>query len=167
MKSSVTDVTDPAKLSKLAGSTMAKPPVCELTSLSFACLHPGWIFPLVLEQTHSKGPRKDVGGQVSVAGGVGITKPPWSSPPSMKLLVPTSGSPQSCSAQRPRSCSYLGTHVIHSSLGCLGPALQSHHSACLTIRRPGDLFFPAWLREKCRLNSALRFCLDISCSLLN
>lgn len=54
MKSSVTDVTDPAKLSKLAGSTTAKPPVCELTSLSFACLHPGWIFPLVLEQTQQR-----------------------------------------------------------------------------------------------------------------
>lgn len=47
MKSSVTDVTDPAKLSKLAGSTAPKPPACELTSLSFACVHPGWIFPLV------------------------------------------------------------------------------------------------------------------------
>lgn len=94
MKSSVTDVTDPAKLSKLAGSTAEKLPVCELTSLTFACLQDGFSL-LFLEQTHSKGPSKAVGGRMSVAGGAGITKPPWSSLPSMKLLVHTSGSPQS------------------------------------------------------------------------
>lgn len=127
MKSSVTDVTDPAKLSKLAGSTVAELPMCELTSLSCACLHPGWIFPLVSGTDSQQSTQEGWGGQVSVAGGVGITKPPWSSLPSMKLLVPTSGSPQSCSAQQTQSCKYLGAHVIHSSLGCLGPAIQSHH----------------------------------------
>lgn len=163
MKSSVTDVTDPAKLSKLAGSTAEKLPVCELTSLSFACLQDGFSL-LFLEQTPSKGPSKAVGGQARRGW---HHQAPLVLTSQHEIACPHLWEPTEYPAQQPRSCEYLGTHVIHSSLGCLGPAVQSQHSAFLTIHWPGDLFLPAWLREKCRLNSALRFCLDISCSLLN
>ena len=55
MKPSVTDVTDPAKLSRLAGSTSSEAqPVCKLNSVSFACLYPGWISPFVTK-TDSQG----------------------------------------------------------------------------------------------------------------
>lgn len=167
MKSSVTDVTDPAKLSKLASSTAVKLPLCELTSLSFASLRPGWIFPLV-SGTDSQHRAQEGCGRAGECGRRGWHhQAPVILISQHKTACPHLWEPTELLCTADPILKYLGAHVIHSSLGCLGPALQSHHSAFLTICCPGDLFFPTWLREKCRLNSALRFCLDISCSLLN
>lgn len=117
MKSSVTDVTDPAKLSKLARSTSSEAKsMCKLTSLSSARLYSGWISPLVTK-TDSQGRGLEGCGW---AGERGVRawhgQAWWSSAPGLDMPIPTFGSPQSSSTQRPRSCKCFDTHVIHSSV---------------------------------------------------